>query len=89
MRTGSILADDPSCFRHWSQMELMDHDEYIKKDVHSRPSRTDLVHSRSRITASKFGRSSVPMRALAHSSMPNCRAAVVGARFDFVGIQLL
>ena len=94
MRTGSILADDPSCFRHWSQMELMDHDEYIKKDdpedeLHSRPSRTDLAHSRSRIAASKFGRSSVPMRVLAHSSMPNCRAAVVGARFDFVGIQLL
>ena len=37
MRTGSILADDPSCFRDCSKMELMGHDEFIqyfRKDVH-------------------------------------------------------
>ena len=27
--TGSILANDPKCFKHCSQMELMDHDEFI------------------------------------------------------------
>jgi len=36
VRTGSILADDPSCFRFYGRMELMGHDEYIqflKKDI--------------------------------------------------------
>jgi len=30
-RTGSILADDPSCFRSCGRMELMGHDEFIQK----------------------------------------------------------
>jgi len=30
MRTGSILADDPSCFRHCGRMQLMGHDEFIQ-----------------------------------------------------------
>jgi len=36
VRTGSILADDPSCFRSCGSMELMGHDEFIqslKEDV--------------------------------------------------------
>jgi len=30
VRSGSILADDPSCFQLCGRMELMDHDEYIR-----------------------------------------------------------
>ena len=29
MRTGSILADDPSCFEECGEMELMSQDEFI------------------------------------------------------------
>ena len=33
MQPGSILADDPSCFRHCGEIELMDSDEFIKENV--------------------------------------------------------
>ena len=83
VRTRSILADDPSFFKNCGRMELIGHDEFIQHIKEYIPaeepdsSRIDSVHSRSRIAASKFGCSSFLILALAPSSKPGCRAAMV------------
>ena len=47
IQTGSILADDPSCFRHCGKMELMDHDEFIQNiKVHVPDEELDSIKDR-------------------------------------------
>ena len=104
VRTGSILADDPSFFSDCNAMELMNRDEFIeslKKDISEKkfldnreaelPSIEDDqlgTHSSSRIAASRFGCSSVPLLTLTQSSERGCHAALVHQIHQWTSIWL-
>jgi len=101
VRTGSILADDPSCFQYCGRMELMGHDEfiqYIKEDVPEEE--LDSVEDRLGtfpITKSRNPKLAAPpsLSQLSHTLQslsavpPWSIGSTSGHRFGFVGVQLL
>ena len=58
VRTGSILADDPSFFRHCSEMEVMDYDKFIQQLKGSFPDEFPSVDE------SYFGTSAITNRGI-------------------------
>ena len=86
MRIGSILADDPSCFEDYGEMELMSHNEFIKllkedvreEELNSIEDRLGTFPVTNRGIQIWMLLCSRLAPTLAHSSTkPGCRAAVV------------